>query len=118
MAQLTRKVKRLTGSETLNQVEHIDEVGARAVMGDVLAPGIVITSDTSAAGVLVGKGSILRVQATADTYIAFGTDAIGAVSSTTSPGFKHPGGYVLLNATDDFIRSSANVTRLEILHRG
>lgn len=113
-----RKTGNTIGQETLNQIEHIDKVGARAVIGDVLAPGTVVTADISAAGVLVRKGSIVRIQAPADTYIAFGESTIGAVSITTSPGFKHPGGYVLLNATDDYIRASAAATRLEILFQG
>jgi len=111
-----RKIKKVTGQETLNQIEHIEEVGARAVMGDVLAPGDVITDNASAAGVYVGAGSILRIQAPADTYIAFGESTIAAVDSSTSPGFKHPGGYVLLNATDDYIRSSAALTRVELIN--
>lgn len=103
------------GQEVINQNEYLDQTGSKAVTGDVLAPGKVITADASSAGVLVGKGSIVRVQATADTYIAFGPVGIAAVSVATSPGFKHPGGYVLLNATDDYMRSSAALTRVEVL---
>ena len=104
------------GQELINQIEHLEQTGSRAVTGDVLAAGKVVTTDVSAAGVLVGKGSILRIQAAADTYIAFSDSAsIGAVSVTTTPGFKHPGGYVLLCATGDFIRASAAFTRMEVL---
>jgi len=110
-----RKLKKITGSETLNQIEHIEEAGARATIGPILAPGSVVTTDTSTVGVYVGAGSICRIQATADTYIAFGESNIAAVTSATSPAFKHPGGYILLNATDDFIRSSAALTRLEVV---
>jgi hypothetical protein len=111
-----RKVKHITGQETINQIEHIEEMGARAVSSPVNAPGKVISTDTSAAGVFVGLGSILRIEATAGIYIAFGDSANGAVSASTSPGFKHPGGYVLLNATDDFVRSSAALTRVEVIN--
>lgn len=118
MADVIRKLRRSIGSETMNQVMYIDDTGSQAVTGDILAPGRVITSDTSAAGVLVGKGSILRLQVAADTYVAFGESTIGAVSSTTSPGLKLASGYYLVCATDDYIRMSANATRLEVMHNG
>lgn len=115
MSLLKNRVKKFIGQETLNQIEHIQPAGARAVMGDVLAPGEVITANTSTAGVLVGQGSICRIEANAGTFIAFGESDIAAVDGTTSPALKHPGGYILVNATADYIRTSAALTRLEVI---
>lgn len=118
MANVIRKRKTLIGSETLNQVMYLDNTGSQANTGDILAPGDVITTDASAAGVLVGKGSIVRIQVSADTYVAFGESTIAAVSSTTTPGLKLAAGYYLVCATDDYLRASAALTRLEVMHRG
>jgi hypothetical protein len=117
-SNLIRKRKNLAGSETLNQITYLDNIGSKAVTGDILAPGDVITANTSTAGVLVGKGAILRVEATSGTFIAFGASDIAAVNGTTSPALKHPGNFALICATDDYIRTSAALTRLEIMHKG
>lgn len=116
--KLMNRTGGVRGQESKEQVRYLDQLGSDAVTGDVLGPGEVITDDTSLAGVLVKWGSILRIEAAAGTYIAFGDSAIGAVSATTSPGFKHPGGFILINATDNFIRSSAALTRLEVMVEG
>jgi hypothetical protein len=112
---MKRRIKQITGQETLNQIEHIESAGARAVMGNVLSVGDVITADTSATAVLVGTGSILRIEATAGTIIAFGESGMAAVDGTTTPAFKHPGGFILINATADWVRTSAAVTRMEVI---
>lgn len=115
------RLKAIQGQETVPQVEHIHQAGAKLVMSDVIVPGDVITTDTSAAGVLVKVGSICRIQVTSDTYVAFGpSDTMAAVTSATTPGLKLVGvagrdGVYLVVATDDFIRTSAAVTRLEVL---
>lgn len=112
---LKNRMKSVRGQEIINQIEHVDQAGARLVMGGVLVPGDVITADVSVASVLVGVGSILRIQVGADTYVAFGDDTLGAVSITTTPAIKLPAGYHLVVATDDFIRASASFTRLEVI---
>lgn len=114
------RLKAVQGQETVNQVEHIRQAGAKLVMDGVLVPGDVVAADTSAAGVLVKAGSICRIQVTADTYVAFGPDSIAAVTSSTTPALKLVGvagrdGVYMVVATDDFIRSSAALTRLEVL---
>lgn len=109
------RMRQTIGQETLNQIEHLDNAGAKIVTLGVLIPGDVITSDTSAAGVLVREGSICRIQVSADTYVAFGDSDIGSVSSATSPALKLASGYHLVVATSDYIRTSANVTRLEVI---
>jgi hypothetical protein len=112
---MKKRITQVTGQETINQIEHIEPAGARAVIGNIHCAGEVVTTNTSAAGVLVGTGSILRIEATAGTFIAFGDSNIGAVDATTSPAFKHPGGYIMINATADWVRTSAALTRLEVI---
>lgn len=108
--------KEQIGRETINQVEHVRSAGARLVMSGALVAGDVVTDDVSAAGVFVGAGSILRIEATADTYVAFGNSAaMAAVDSSTSPAIKLPADYSLVVATDDFVRASAAFTRLEVI---
>jgi hypothetical protein len=103
------------GQEVRDQVEHIDSAGAKLVYQGCLVPGQVITDDTSSAARLVGAGSILRIQVGADTYVAFGDDQLGAVTASTSPGLKLPAGYHTVIATSDWIRTSAALTRLEVV---
>ena len=114
-----RKIKGL-GQETANQIEHINKAGAKAVTEPVLVPGEVVTTDTSAAPVFVGRGNLLRIEVTADTYVAFGEDPSTspidvAVTAASTPAVKLPSGYHLVNATEDFIRTSAVLTRLEVI---
>jgi len=110
------RLDQIRGQETINQVEHVASAGAKLVYTNCLVPGTVITADISAAPVLVEPGSILRIQTAGDTYIAFSADdSLGAVSSSTSPGLKLPVGYHVVIATDNFIRASAAVTRLEVV---
>lgn len=85
--------------------------------GSLESVGEVITADSSAAGVLIGLGNIIRVQAAVDTYVAFGTSDIGAVSVTSSPAVKILAGeFVHIIASADYMRSSAAFTRIEVIH--
>lgn len=112
---MKRNIKNIRGSELIRQLQHVDAMDAQAVTVGVLSPGSVVTTDISAAGVLVGKGALLRIQVGADVYLAFGASDIGVVSVSTSPAIKLPAGYHIIRATDDYIRASAAATRLEIL---
>lgn len=107
MAQANKLRKLLT--------KNIVDVGQALVSLNV--PGKVITDDISAAGVEVGEGNILRIQTSADTYIAFSElSTIGAVSVTTTPAVKLVGAgvhYVVCQC--DYVRASSNPTRIELL---
>jgi hypothetical protein len=104
------------GQETLNQVEHIFNAGAKLVMGGVLIPGDVITADPSAAPVLVGIANVLRIKVAATTYLAFYPDtSVTVVSSTTSPALMLDAGTYLVVATDEFLVMSAAPARLEVV---
>jgi len=105
----------IRGKDKIEQLQHQDEANAKKVMGDILVPGEVITDNVSTASVQVGKGNICRIRVTAQAYVAFGDDSLGAVSATTSPGLELQTGTHLVVATDDFIRMSADPDRLEII---
>lgn len=98
------------------QAEHLDPANAKKTTGNVLVPGRLVTADTSAAARYVGKNSLLRIRVTAATFVAFGSDALGAVSVATDPGLElNDAGVYLVTATDDWVRTSAAVARMEIL---
>lgn len=104
----------------ITQDEHLDAAKASKIVDGILVPGEVVdltANDISTAGRLVKTGSLLRIQVAADTYVAFGDSTIAAVDATTSPAIKLPAGYHLLVSTADFIRASANASRLEILEQ-
>ena len=105
----------IQGQESIHQVEHVHAAGAKLVMSGVLVPGVVVTTDTSAAPVKVGIGSILRIKVSADTYVAFDDDALlGVVSVTTSPALLLPAGIHLVVASGHFMRTSVLLDRLEV----
>ena len=110
------------GQEVTNQIEHIDSAGAKMVIGGVLVAGTLIpaASDISTTPYQVKTGTLLRIQVAADTYVAFGDEPASAplnaaIDATTSPALKLPAGYHLVVATGDFIRTSANPTRVEMI---
>lgn len=111
------RLKTIQGQETIHQVEHMKSAGAKLIMGGVLIPGQVITTDASAAPVLVKAGSVCRIEVSAATYVTFYPDTTGAaVDATTTPGLKlGTAGVYLVVATDDYIRSSVALTRLEVI---
>lgn len=89
---------------------------AAQALVSIKAPGKVITDDISAGWVRVGKGNIIRIQVSADTYVAFSKeDDDGTVSATTSPAIKLDAGYHYIVCAADYVRASAAATRLELL---
>lgn len=79
-------------------------------------PGIVMPVDISSAGVKVGSSNVLKIHVAADTYIAFSDDStIGAVSVTTSPAVMLPAGMHYVLCAGEYVRASANPTRIELL---
>lgn len=80
--------------------------------------GTPILVDISAGWVHVGIGNIVRVVVAANTYIAFDDADLGAgvaVSATSNPSVMVVTGEHYVIASGDWIRASANPTRVEIL---
>lgn len=104
------------GQESIQQVEHVFNIGAKMVTAGVLGVGKVITADPSSAPVLVSVGSLVRLQVSADTYVSFVANSTDSIAtSTTSPALKLSAGYYLVVATDNFLTCSANPTRIEVM---
>ena len=79
-------------------------------------PAKVVTDNISTAAVLIGKGNIIKIHVAADTYVAFSDDsAFGTVSATTTPAVLLNAGMHYVVCTGDYVRASANATRLELL---
>jgi len=116
------RMTQVRGQEVTNQIEHVDSAGAKLTLGGVLVAGTVIpaATDLSTTPTLVKTGTLLRIQVAADTYVAFGDEPAaaplsGTIDATTSPALKLPAGYHLVVATGDFIKTSANPTRVEMI---
>lgn len=110
-------LKQSKGPGIITQEQHSDSTRAKVVTEATLAQGIVIppASDISAASVQF-EGTLVRFEASADTYVAFSIAPIGAVSITTSPAIKLEVGIHLLRVPEGFtfIRASLNAVRLEV----
>jgi hypothetical protein len=79
-------------------------------------PGKLVTANISTAAVKVGKNNIIKVHVAADTYMAFSDDAaFGAVSVTTDPGLLLNAGMHYVICTGEYVRASANPSRIELL---
>lgn len=107
----------MSSNTKIRKLVTLSTVDVAQALQSLKIPGKVITANLSSAWIQVGQGNILRIQVSADTYVAF-TDIEGdssSVSSTTSPAVKLPSGdhYVLCQAK--FVRTSANPTRVELL---
>lgn len=104
---VTNKLRKLFTKNIIDVANPLDEVKA---------PGKVITDDISAAWVKVGFGNLIRIEVSADTYVAFSKeDDDGVVDSSTSPSVKLPAGYHYVICAGEYVRASANAVRLELL---
>jgi hypothetical protein len=111
------RLKTIQGQETVHQVAYLPQAGAILSLDVLQIPGDVVTADISAAPYLVGIGSILRIQVTGDTYIAFGNPDngfAGPITAATSPALKLSAGYYFVVATDNFVMASTNPARVEL----
>jgi hypothetical protein len=80
----------------------------------VLSMPYQIIANASAAGVLVGRGTLLRVQGATNGYIQFGADDIDAVDGTEATSLKTPNDFFLVVATDNYVRTSG-AFRIELI---
>lgn len=92
-------------------------VDAAQVLQSLHIPGQVITDDISAGWVFVGVDNLVRVLVTADTFITFAMDnsGVAAVDASTSPAVKLSAGEHYIICTADYIKSSSNPARVELL---
>jgi len=110
-------IKKTKAAGQIPQDEHLYQGNCKKVMSGVLvAPTSLITADTSSAARFVGAGCLLRVRVAAATFLAFGDSTLGAVSSSTATGIElNDAGTYLIVAAADYVRTSANVARMEVI---
>jgi len=89
----------------------------KVIDGLNLMPQTLITSDISAAPVLVGTGNICRIRVTTTTYINFGTNTMTAPTSATQGALElFTAGTYLVVASNSYIMASSNPARVEIIN--
>lgn len=82
-------------------------------------PGKVVANADIFAGTLVGEGNIIRIQTTADTYVAFSDEAATMALPTvnTAVAVKLVGaGVFYVMCQCDYVRTSIAITRAELLN--
>lgn len=109
------KTKKSVAAGKVDQFSYTERAKARKTM-DVLVIPEALVADAFAAGVLVGKGNLLRVEGTAAGYITFGPDSTTAIpTAVTANTLKTPAGFFFIVATDEFVRTSA-LMRIEVVN--
>jgi hypothetical protein len=95
----------------------LNKVDIAQALQSLQVPGKVITDNISAGWVEVGEGNIVRIQTSADIYVAFSDIDAPAetVSVSSSPAVKILAGdsYILCQAK--YMRASGAALRLELL---
>ncbi len=95
------------------QQRYVERAKADKQLQVLSVPDLVI-ADASAAGVFVGKGSLLRIKGVTGEHIIFGSDtSIGIVAGTEDTSVETPADFFSIIATDDFIRTSVAM-RIEV----
>lgn len=102
------------GAEKLNQLAYNNDAKAIKKM-DVLAMPFKVVTDTNTAAVLVGKGNLCRVFGTATTdVVTFGPSTVSAPTTSTQTAALLSQACQIFVATDDYIRTTAGVSRVEM----
>ena len=103
-----------SGAAKIPQLRYNEQSKSDKVLQVLAVPKQVI-ADASGAGILVGKGSLLRVKGTASQYISFGADAAMAAPTVASnDAVEAPADFFYIVATDNFVRTSAAM-RIEVV---
>lgn len=81
----------------------------------ICTPDVVIAAVDATAGIVVGKGSICRIFGTAADLVGFYPTVPGSVPGPTDPNVAMLGATVVtMIASDEIIRTTAGVTRVEV----
>jgi hypothetical protein len=116
MASPDFKMKNSIGAEKRSQLNY-NEAGKAQKQMDVQAMPIkVLTGAEATAGALVGKGNVCRVFGTAADLVMFADSNPGAIPNSTTQTASQMGATVQsFVATGEFIRTTAAVTRVEVI---
>lgn len=115
MADPKYKTKNSIGAEKKLQLNY-NEMSKATKQLDVLSvPSVVIAAAAATAGAKVGKGNVCRVFGTAADLVKFGAETPAAVPQATDQDAVQLGATVVsIVATEDYIRTTAGVTRVEV----
>lgn len=115
MADPQYKNKRSIGSERKAQLNYNEITKATKQFDVTPIPSKVLTAAEATAGALVGKGNVCRVFGTAADLVAFGATNPAGIPTATDQNAAQMGATVqTFVATEDYIRTTAAVTRVEI----
>jgi hypothetical protein len=102
------------GAEKKLQLNY-NEISKATKQLDVVPMPISNVADASTAAIKVGKGNICRVFGTTADFVAFGPSTIDVPDVNTQDASKMSAVVQMFVATDDYIRTSATVTRVEVI---
>lgn len=104
------------GTEKQNQLGYVEKAKARMTTDSHCTPDLVLTAAQAAAGVLVGRGNICRVFGTATDLVEFFPSATATATPLTTDNTAIMLGQTVLQivANDEFVRTTAGVTRIEV----
>lgn len=109
------KTNKNIGTEKQSQQSFTERAKAHKQMTSICTPDIVITAGQATAGIKVGKGNICRIFGTITDLVFFGPDVPSGVPTVTDQNAAMLGATVItLIATDEFIRTTSGVTRVEV----
>lgn len=107
------KTKSSTGSEKRQQLNY-NEKSKSTKQFDVVPMPDSSFADANTAAVKVGRGNLCRVFGTTNDFVAFGDSLMAAPTSSTQGAAKMSAVVQMFIATDEYIRTSATVTRVEV----
>ena len=116
MADPNYKQKNSIGAEKRAQLNYNEASKAQKQLSVQAMPSKVLSGAEATAGALVGKGSVCRVFGTAADLVIFANSNPGSVPTSTDQTAAQLGATVQsFVATDEFIRTTAGVTRVEVI---
>lgn len=116
MADPNFKQKNSIGPEKRAQLNYNEAAKAQKQMSVQGMPSKVLTAGEATAGILVGKGNVCRVFGTAADLVIFADSNPGGVPTATDQTAAMLGATVQsFVATGEFIRTTAGVTRVEVI---
>lgn len=111
-------VSKSVGPQKMAELRYNNDAKADKHMVVQATPIAVLTAGQATAGAQVGKGNICKVFGVSGTsLVVFGPAVPGSVPTTTTQNaamLSSSNGSVLITAVDEFIRTTADVTRIEI----
>lgn len=109
------KIQKDIGTEKRGLLGYTERAKSLKKMDVICTPDSVITAVAAAAGALVGKGNICRVFGAATDLVAFGVSGLAAPISTDQNAAQLGATVMMFIASDDYIRTTASVTRVEVI---